>query len=145
MALSLLQEYCLGVMGITQWQLKSEMKEQPKPYLLLLSEPLTEEKKQLLSRLIQALKWPQEMIQIEVLTSWARETIETMVQKYQVQKLVIFNEQINFSSKNSASVAIASVEEMLKNVEAKKRAWRKLQSLIETGPTQRSAPTSDPA
>ncbi len=129
MAISLLQDYCLDLMGITQWQSKANMVD-PKPYLLLLNENLSEEKNQLLTRLIQALKWPLQNTHIEVIANWHYANIEALIDKYQVQKLVVFNEQFDFEAKGIAYVAIPSVSEMLNNIEAKKRAWAVLQKLV---------------
>ncbi len=116
--MSALQDYCLQVMGITQWQLKTNDNSLPKPFLLLLDETLDDEKNQLLTRLVQAMNW-QGRERIESVHS---DSIQEKIAL--AQKVVVFGEAISKQFINhSCVVIIPSVAEMLKNVDAKKRAW----------------------
>lgn len=115
-----LQNYCLQVMGITQWQLRSNTEESSeKPYLLLLDEALTDEKNQLLARLLQAMQW-QGLSRIECVQ--ANDNIHEKISK--AQKVVIFGQNLAKQvAQSNVIVSIPSVQEMLENVDAKKRAW----------------------
>ncbi len=115
-----LQNYCLQVMGITQWQLRNHTEESSeKPYLLLLDETLTDEKNQLLARLLQAMQW-QGKARIECVQ--ANEHIQDKIAN--VQKIVVFGQNLAKQvAQSDVIVSIPSVQEMLANVDAKKRAW----------------------
>ncbi|MGD9592472.1 MAG: DNA polymerase III subunit psi [Candidatus Berkiella sp.] len=121
-----LQEYCLHKMGITQWQLK---RDNPtlKPYLLLLDETLDDAKKQLLQRLLQALKWEGKA---NIVTVFENGDIAPKIAS--AQKVVLFGQDLAQRNivNQSHVVAVPSISQMLANVDAKKQAWAVLKKLI---------------
>lgn len=125
--MSALQDYCLQVMGITQWQLKTNDNSLPKPFLLLLDETLDDQKNQLLTRLVQAMNWQGR----ESIESVHSDTIQDKIAS--AQKVVVFGEalaqKLNIKQENNL-VVVPLISQMLKDLEAKKRAWGILKKLI---------------
>ncbi|MBS0287299.1 MAG: hypothetical protein JSR17_08390 [Proteobacteria bacterium] len=119
-----LQDYCLEVMGITQWQLRQ------KQYLFLLTETLDEEKNQLLVRLMLAMKWDKALTSIKVIaTPVNQDKLKAIIS--QAQKVVLFGQELSnlVTECRDTLVCIPAVSEMLVHAQAKKKAWQILQKL----------------
>jgi len=134
-----LKNYCLEMMGITQWQRRTLSKALHCDYLILLdlkshSLPLANDLKQMLDRIVQALDWPTETI-IDALASELSRLptqIEQKVQQYQAKKIMLFTSLSNTSldAITQTFVIVPSLSTLLQDKVAKKQAWEKMQSLI---------------
>jgi DNA polymerase III psi subunit len=120
-----LHQYCLEMMGITQWQ--SRATQLTCEYLILMDLPLDASTQALLDKIITALNWPKEKTCIKYLTK-----IETLPEQ-QSKKILIFGEQLgkllseHFNLNQTAVVPSLSI--INTDPQAKKTAWQLMQTV----------------
>lgn len=132
MKLSELQQICLQKMCITVFE--DRLKKVSN--LLVCVEALpTEQTRQLLSRMLTALKWVPDQCNI----IWSAQVTEDMLDKSMARKAIVFSEREprifeHFNKKGSATlmVVLPSLNTLLTDLQAKKVAWQKMQPLIES-------------
>jgi len=135
MKISTLKQFCLNVMGITRWHRVS--------YLLCIDardKNLTEDKKQLINRILEALKWPRAKTKCVAMPCEGRERVNQLlnqhIQKMGIEKVLIFGK--NFQSQIETAhhaipiVMVPSLNELIKDKAAKKQAWVEMQSFLNT-------------
>jgi DNA polymerase III psi subunit len=134
-----LQDYCLAVMGIVQWQRQDAVSNiSTCEFMLIVDEALNDEKNQLIERMLLALKWSKNFCQI---TAFQSEDFAKKLNEIQPKKVLVFGENIikslglstaqNPFTLQSAEIAILpSLNELLVNVGLKKQAWQVMQKLM---------------
>lgn len=142
-----LQNYCLQAMGVTQWKLREAPKAKQFPYLFCLpaaKNALTEEEKQLLQRLMQALQWPEQQVAIKFFSPEERLSFHEKLFEMSSQKTVIFGQELaeqlglNFPQRIRefsqpfvhAIAVVSSLEQLLTDKGEKKQTWQTLQDFI---------------
>lgn len=132
MKLNELQQICLQKMGITVFEERQKL---VSDLLVCVEASPTQETRQLLSRMLTALKWVPEQCNIV----WSEQVTEDMLIKSMARKAIVFSErepQIfeHFNKKGSATLMIVlpSLNTLLTDLQAKKVAWQKMQPLIES-------------
>lgn len=131
MKLSELQQICLQKMGITVFE---ERQKSVSDLFVCVEASPTQETRQLLSRMLAALKWVPEQCNIV----WSEQVTEDMLVKSMARKAIVFSEREprigeHFNKKGSATLMIVlpSLNTLLTDLQAKKVAWQKMQPLIE--------------
>lgn len=143
------KQYCLQIMGITSWQLRQEAPHLSHRYLLLVSEELNREKHELINRMLQALSWPFEETRIEKLEdSHLTSTIfYQKIKEIQPEKVLLYgqimSQKIVQTTLNPCSISIdnkqlligilPTLQELLNDISAKRRAWQVMQELKKMG------------
>lgn len=131
---SSLHDYCLQTMGITQWQ-----KRIPKPAIenvIFIDAALNSEQEQLMTKILQALKWPASVSTIQVVSpNESKETLLLRIKEKQPKRCLFFGEgyrkMLGDVGFNHIQIAIVpSLQEMLINQAAKKQAWKIMQIFV---------------
>ncbi len=139
MGMNSLQDYCLAVMGIVQWQRQDAVVDvDTREFMLFIDETLNDEKNHLLERMLLALKWPKNLCQIEVFQS---QDFAKRLNEIQPKKVLVFGDNLikafgqsttqNPFTLQSVEIAILpSLHELLVNAGLKKHAWQVMQKLM---------------
>lgn len=139
-----LQQYCLNQMGITQFVRRSLVDCAPPQNWIILDERekaanvLNQEKQILLANILAALNWSAKMT-VTTFVSWNEPTIlkdnfEERLQQIKPSKVLWFEFQTanNFEFVFPSQIIVAKVpplNTLLSDPQAKKIAWKKMQSL----------------
>lgn len=137
MKLNELQRTCLAKMGI-KWFEKRIVPSLD--YLLCIEESMSEDKQQLLSRMLAALRWPSNRCTTLYASGSASTDFLLMIQEksqaISPKKRIVFSDQtslydsINEKSSPLLTIVLPSLKTLLTDVQAKKEAWAKMQPLI---------------
>lgn len=142
------KQYCLQIMGITAWQLR-QVTEEVSPvsthrYLLLVGENLGREGQELINRMLQALAWPIAQTRIEKLENIEITTFfYQKIKEIQPEKILLYGNALgqkiiqtalnpHLLSVNDRQIPMGilpTIQELLKDVSAKKRAWQIMQKM----------------
>lgn len=125
MELSVRQRECLAKMGITLYERKIDPS---KVHWICIDETLTEPKRQLLSRMLIALRWPAEQcvtFQKEAIRKQQGDPISGIILSDKPDPT--FDDLLD---RYQQIIQIPSLQTLLVDVGAKKQAWQKMQILL---------------
>lgn len=141
------KQYCLQIMGITTWQMRQAVERvgAKYPYLLIIGETLNSEGQQLVSRMLQALSWPSEETRIEKLEDIHQVTafFYQRIREIQPEKILLYGHALSqklvslpanphvlsIDDRRISMGVLPTIQELLRDVSAKKRAWQVMQEL----------------
>lgn len=127
MDLSTRQRDCLDKMGISLYERKKVINTQI--YWIFIDEALTDPKQQLLSRMLVALHWSAEQcITFQDLEMLAKEEYEPAAGMILSDKPSALFESV--CQRYQQIIQLPSLETLLVNLEAKKKAWQKMQNIF---------------
>jgi hypothetical protein len=123
-----LKQYCLQTMGITQWQRKTW------DYFVVVDVDIDNDKRQLLQRIMQALKWPANRTKTEVIKDHpdAAAYFSLRLNKLLPKKVLLFSPGLSaaYAGENPAiNVALLPTLTALGDINVKKQAWKVMQNL----------------
>ena len=111
-------------MGIPVWKLRDYS------YFVGVCEIITPEKQHLLDRMMVALHWPVDKILQLQLKGLSNTTLQKKIDHYQPRMVLLFKELSKDEILTGNFLYLPTIAELMKNKEAKKETWARLQPWI---------------